>query len=260
MPKGVKGSHLGVKHCKAVDCGHSARHGYEFCKKHGGGKRCTAVDCGSSARDGYEFCKKHGGEKCLKCDKPAQSRKLCFQHGGGTRCATCRVFCVRLKKQECWVCRTGTERAKQFEYEVRVAIDACSYLPRYSYYDTILPCAPNLKRGDFWFLLPDYSVVLEVDENMHKLYNPECEVSRLQRLHDQRPDAPLHVIRYNPHSSMPRKLDVLCARIKLALDQQPARDTGGGIHTEYIGYSSDRVDTLSTAASAMHAQALAAYA
>jgi hypothetical protein len=236
-----------------VVCNRAARGALDRCCLHGGGKRCQVANCANGARG--TFCKKHGGDKCLKCEQPAQSRKLCINHGGGTKCAMCHMFCVRIKGQECWVCRTGTERAKQYEHGVQLAIEACAYLPRFSYRDAILPCAPNLKRGDFWFLLPDYSVVVEVDENMHRHYNMECEVARLQRLHDQRPGEPLHVIRFNPHCSMPFKLAYLCSRIQVALEHKTARASEDGIHVEYIGYSDDRVYDLQKATTTAHMQA-----
>ena len=248
-------NHGGGKRCTV--CNRAARGALNLCCLHGGGKRCKADHCTNGARTGAIYCKKHGGDKCLKCDQPAQSRKLCINHGGGTKCASCHLFCVRLKGQECWVCRVGTERAKQYEYEVQQALLTCSYLPRFSYRDQVLPCAPNLKRGDFWFLLPDYSIDLEVDENMHRHYNLECEVARLQQMHDQRPDVPLHVIRFNPHYSMPFKLEHLCERIKIALENKPAYASADGIHVEYIGYSESRMQDLETVASSMHTQAYA---
>jgi hypothetical protein len=248
-------NHGGGQRCGSQGCTRAARSN-GLCSKHGGGKRCNTPGCPRGARAPNSMCKQHGGDACKQCAEPAQSRGLCIRHGGGSKCGVCNLYSVRLKGQWCWSCRKGTARAKQYEAEVEEAILACPSLPRFSYRDRMLPCAPNMRRGDFWFLLEDYSVVLEVDENMHKHYTPECEVTRLQMLHDQRPGSPLHVIRYNPQASMPFKLQVLCDHIARALQSQPARQQQTGIHVDYIGYVEDRMMQLGDAESSMHALAM----
>ena len=97
--------------------------------------------------------------------------------------------------------------------------------------------ATNRRKGDFWYLLPTHSVVLEVDERFHSLEEVSCEVSRIWDLKDQNPLA-MYLIRYNPHWPFrPDKLDVLLSRVRYALlNHEVASNAFGGVFIEYLGY------------------------
>lgn len=75
-------------------------------------------------------------------------------------------------------------------------------LGSYSYSDETLPCSPNRRRPDFVWVLKDRIVILEVDEDAHRFYNRECEVSRVTELMEQGQGLPLVLIRFNPLKSL----------------------------------------------------------
>ena len=134
---------------------------------------------------------------------------------------------------------------RQWEWEVKDRLEASEDLRHYSYYDETLPCAPNRRRGDFWYLLPTHSVVLEVDEHFHGRSEVSCEVGRIWELKEQNP-LPMYLIRYNPHWPFrPDKLDVLLSRVRYALvNPEVASSAFGGVFIEYLGYPSTRIDAL----------------
>lgn len=86
-------------------------------------------------------------------------------------------------------------------------------LGSYSYYDETLPCSPNRRRPDFVWVLEDRIVILEVDEDAHRFYNRECEVSRVTELMEQTRGLPLVLIRFNPLKSLLNDLRELLVEV-----------------------------------------------
>tara|TARA_R110000803_G_scaffold50829_1_gene105379 strand:- start:525 stop:1244 length:720 start_codon:yes stop_codon:yes gene_type:complete len=76
--------------CLESDCKNGARHGNEYCIKHGGGRRCLYQDCKNGAARPTDYCVKHGGGKRCKepdCKQSAINKtNYCVKHGGGNRC------------------------------------------------------------------------------------------------------------------------------------------------------------------------------
>jgi hypothetical protein len=123
------------------------------------------------------------------------------------RCADCRIFLVAFKEGVCYTCRVGSGRVKQFEMMVKDYLDAHpESVGLYSYEDVTLPCSPNRRRPDFVWILPDRMVVLEVDENAHRHYNRECEISRVTEVMEQSRGLPVFLIRFNPRKTLLQKM------------------------------------------------------
>ena len=176
-------AHGGGARCDAPDCTKSAVGATTKCVAHGGGARCDVPDCTKSAAGATTKCFAHGGgarcdvPDCIKSAQGATTK--CKTHGGWIRCNTCTLISVRKMGQNCYECRKGTAKFKQWELEVRETLLQEADLCHFSYEDAILPCSPNKFRGDFWWLLPTHSVVLEVDENYHRYYESSCELKRI---------------------------------------------------------------------------------
>lgn len=194
--------HGGGKRCATEGCKNSAVEATNYCKGHGGGTRCATEGCVKSARGGTDYCVNHGGGKrCATegCEKSAQGASdYCCKHGGGTQCALCAQFSVPRRGFLCWTCRQGTSRLEQFEACVENFLLQHQTLRNFTYRDESLPCAPNRRRPDFTYVLPDRVVVLEVDEQEHRYYNKTCECVRVLELHEQAQGKALFVVRFNP--------------------------------------------------------------
>lgn len=156
--------------------------------------------CGKHALDGMQNLRH---KRCQRgCGKFAQGKtNFCADHGGGAKCASCKQICVASEGMWCYNCRTGTERLKQRELMVKEFLNENS-LGSYSYHDETLPCSPSRRRPDFVWVLKDRIVILEVDEDAHRFYNRECEVSRVTELMEQTGGLPLVLIRFNPLKSL----------------------------------------------------------
>ena len=255
--------HGGGKRCQTEGCSKSAIGATNYCKAHGGGKRCLTEGCSKSAVDATNYCKAHGGGKrCLiqgcsksargvgvtgyciahgggkrcqteECSKSAQGvADYCVAHGGGTRCALCNQFWVRYQGFHCYGCRKGTQRVKQLECMVKDYLDEDQNLQHYTYYDQTLPCAPNLRRPDFTYLLSDRIVILEVDEDAHRYYNQECETRRITELMEQVGGKPLILLRFNPLKS-------LLGEMKTTLKHMFFQPLTGLLYVEFLGYEQD---------------------
>ncbi|KAK3253358.1 hypothetical protein CYMTET_2506 [Cymbomonas tetramitiformis] len=136
---------------------------------------------------------------------------------------------------------------KSVEATVKGWLDATDDLNKYSYRDETLPCAETRVRADFWYLTEDHSVVLEVDEHHHQSYEVTCEIVRMQKLHDQRPEYPLHLIRFNPHCDDPFKRETLLKTLRDAIAMpNRSRNEPSGILVEYIGYPRSRERLMRT--------------
>ena len=175
---------------------------------------------------------------------------MCASHGGGQRCVTCRIFSVRRKGDECYVCRVGKDRIKQFEIQTMEFLKEQPDLCNWTLYDTPLPCRHGEQRAfrpDVMWVLDDRYVILEIDEHEHRLY---CSVAEEDRLHELRDELQLHgadkylvVLRYNPNESyqtLATKQTRLAATLRDAFETREAQQAPSGILKLYVGYSGKR--------------------
>ena len=130
----------------------------------------------------------------------------------------------------------------------------------WSYRSHRLPCAPTTRYPDYLFVSPagEHVVLLEVDENEHRHYNAECEITRVSEIMDSIDAQNLHVIRFNPHSiglSGLEKRSIVMVAIHDAIRTNFARFNDTGCVIQYIGYSDDRVAALDAIACRLQEQA-----
>lgn len=171
------------------------------------------------------------------------------------KCIICLDTHVRAATDVCFECRKELPRTKSAETAVAEALatgglDGVTLALR----DRPVPCRPKGSpafRPDFCWALDDRVVVLEVDENAHRFYEPVCEVGRLHQLHESFAPRPLLVLRYNPHAPCASHASVpLHVR---ALFVRGLPDTG--LHVEYVGYKREHIADLDAAAHDMHVAA-----
>ena len=75
-------------------------------------------------------------------------------------------------------------------------------------YNKIIDGGCSQHRPDIFIDCLTHSVIIEVDENQHKngkIYNPECELRRLNNLFTDLADRPIVFIRFNPDSYINKK-------------------------------------------------------
>lgn len=114
------------------------------------------------------------------------------------RCASCGLFIVIKKPHLCSYCNPFTsKRRKTRETEILDLLNATSDLPRFIHDKSIGFACGNF-RPDFLFgNFGTHCVVLEVDEDQHKSYDPECERIRMINIVNSQV-LPCVFIRYNP--------------------------------------------------------------
>ena len=209
--KSDKGKARKYRICSFQGCDNYARAPGTLCKGHGGGVRCQHPGCENTSQDG--------------------ATQMCRTHGGGYRyeCSVCSLFAVSSPGGECWTCRKGTKRWRQFEYMVSQKLQEDDLLQHWSYQDKKIPCSSNTRRGDFTYLLPDRVVILEVDEHCHRYYERDCEVTRVLDLHEQCAGKPLIMLRFNPLQQL---LDDMIKQLHLFMSC-PVPDI---LQVEFLGY------------------------
>ena len=113
------------------------------------------------------------------------------------QCSNCCLIDVLNDKNLCQSCGDfiikGAHLAKQ--KEVKAFLDARE--EKYSSYDRILHTQCGRERPDFVFETPTHVVILEVDEEQHKHYQPDCERIRMINI-SQAVGMPVIFLRYNP--------------------------------------------------------------
>eukprot|EP00854_Cymbomonas_tetramitiformis_P030531 gene30531-38173_t len=174
-----------------------------------------------------QFCAK--GRKYFECDvagcvklasRRGSQKTRCRAHGGGHRCATCGLAGVQNLNSNCAMCADHLRTRGAQEATVQGWLDATEDLN---------------------------NVVLEVDEHHHQSYEVTCEIVRMQKLHDQRPEYPLHLIRFNPHRDDPFKRETLLKTLRDAIAMpNRSRNEPSGILVEYIGYPRSRERLMQT--------------
>lgn len=96
-------------------------------------------------------------------------------------------------------CRSGTARLHKQEEEVTAKL--AEWDLHYSDRDKPFTCRGQgcHKRPDFLFFLDQFAVILEVDEDFHRNYVIECEISRIGIVKDIL-KVPIVLVRFHPES------------------------------------------------------------
>ena len=217
-------------------------------------------------------CKLCGGSSICEHGKKKSKCKLCggseiCEHGSRRyRCfdGPCGLIPSSAKCQVCWDtlvtptsgvestyicagCRNefGFGRVKKFEKQAESWFEEEGLI--WSYSGKKLPCAPTNRYPDYVFAGREHCVVVEVDENQHQHYVPECEIARISEIMDSISFISLHVIRFNPHAKdlapTERKATLIKA-IRDAMETNFGVQDVAGCVVQYIGYSQDRIDFL----------------
>ena len=129
--------------------------------------------------------------------------------------------------------------------------DLCNW----TLYDTALPCRDGQQRAfrpDVLWVLDDRYVILEIDEQEHRLY---CTVAEEDRLHELRDELQGHgadkfliVIRYNPneaYQTLATKKSRLADALRDAFLTRDVEQAPSGILKLFVGYSGKRQRELS---------------
>ena len=178
-------------------------------------------------------CKEEGmvdvkSKKCIVCNEhqPSYSYEgdATLTHCGGCKepnmifmfgkyyCRSCHIFIVPTPGDECWTCRTTSNRHKRKEKEIEEAFSTHSELHLHTLRDHAHPCAKSMGiraiRPDWWWEFSAWVLCLEVDEHAHRFEEISCEQKRIHELHEIA-QKPLLLFRYNPDAksllSTPKK-------------------------------------------------------
>ena len=172
------------------------------CKKCGGSSLCEHGREKYYCRncEGGSFCE-HGKYKkrCIKCGGSSMCEHCKYtrknsKYGNGNYCVPCYIFL-----------NPNSEVAKGNRVLKQDVIDNI-YMKMYPDFiwetkDKSLPNDCGVKRRPDYFI--DYGthcLILEIDENQHKNYNKQCEISRLNEISTMVNDKPTIYIRFNPDS------------------------------------------------------------
>jgi hypothetical protein len=107
-------------------------------------------------------------------------------------------------------------------------------------------CATTYRRPDAVWIGQQHSVILEIDEDYHSSYNPACEATRLQQMHDslqflkglQYKTACLRV-GISRHSKFKPDLVETCARILNKWFLNSPNPTPLGMAVCYLNYTKE---------------------
>ena len=183
-------------------------------------KKCDFPDCNKIPSYGYE-----GDKKATKCvthkllDMINIVDKKCIHEKIKSKCSDCRRFLpigevIERYKNSCLVCgiRLGSlnrklerlcmEHSKEFDkrpeiYWREMVIQYMDFEPS-SIDEVVGNCYKY--RPDLTYVTDKVVYILELDEESHKDYEPECELKRLTLLKDSYPNHFMLVLRLNPHS------------------------------------------------------------
>jgi len=157
---------------------------------------------------------------------------------------------VPRKGADCYSCRVGKGRIKQFELETMEFLKEQPDLCNWTLYDTALPCRDGEQRAfrpDVLWVLEDRYVILEIDEHEHRVY---CTVAEEDRLHELRDELQHHgvdkylvVIRYNPnepYQTLATKQARLAATLRDAFQTCEVQQAPSGILKLFVGYTGKR--------------------
>jgi hypothetical protein len=165
------------------------------------------------------------------------------------KCRTCKLFYIRQRGQECATC--GGHRCNSAEYELRDYIK--EWYPD-AVLDKIIEGSCLRYRPDIFIETSWGCLIVEVDEQEHRDYDPNCEVVREFNIH-QALGCDLTIVRYNPDSYKPDGVNTQrltkeerMGALFLAL-QEACETHRAGLHVEYLFYSPDRIAELNGARS-----------
>jgi len=155
-------------------------------------------------------------------------------------CALCTQFKVPTEISLCHVCRRGEDRVKRFEEEMKEFLQERGLL--WSYHNQIFPCAAPgvLRRPDFVIVFATFILIIEVDEHYHKFYTPECELKRIEQLHETAKQ-PIILVRFNPQSRHYGILGNLLDEIIRNGGREAKEDNAFGVYIYFIGYPYSRI-------------------
>ncbi|QJX73896.1 hypothetical protein F-E9_123 [Faustovirus] len=216
-----------------------------------GRKICDDIGCDKYASYGPLFgkvskCKSHApknfytdGKMFPKCDETGCKDIPCYAKVGESypthcdshklegmlniierECDSCKLkYLLPDGKTKCIYCEGATKKHEKIhETRVKKLLDQNGI--NYESHDTIPDVDCNKYRPDFVIDYNTFYVILEVDEEQHKRYNQECEISRMKNLH-QTMGMDTLFIRYNPDSyvdSQGKKIDGMIKRQKILID------------------------------------------
>ena len=132
----------------------------------------------------------------------------CIGHNGGIRCAKCGLYSVKQQGLACFSCRKRTDRVKRLELMVKDFLDMHEYLNMYTYIDSRIACSDINRRPDFAYLVSNtHAICIEVDEDVHRYYNRDCEIARVSEIMQAFEGKPLFLIRFNPLKTRLKELE-----------------------------------------------------
>ena len=192
---------------------------------------------------------------------------------GYKKCGTCEMA-VATTFDDCWPCRTGAKRVKKFEQEVlAVLVTEKLY---WSTYNLQGPCTgkdETRRIADIVYGAEEmsYTVILEIDEDYHRSYTPECETVRMQQLREKYPSKPVFFVRYHPircqikkglvthpgqiRDSSKKEL-IACMKTIFALPPPGEDDLPCGYNVVFLGYPDARVAELASKRESMQHAAM----
>lgn len=192
---------------------------------------------------------------------------------GYKQCVTCK-YSLCWTYDECWPCRTGKGRIKKQEEEIKAFLEENHLYP--SRHDGVGPCkeeGDKAYRCDFILDAHDtnYCIFLEVDEDYHRNYTPECEVVRMHKLRGQLPHKPVFFVRYHPErrqikrdqvktsgaiKAASKKVLLECIRTILTLPAPTEDELPCGYNIVFIGYPEARIEELTSTRERLHHEAM----
>ncbi|QKE50220.1 hypothetical protein F-VV10_0100 [Faustovirus] len=156
--------------------------------KHKINPQCKGEKCKDKPVFGYkgtsnpEYCDTHKLENMVNIiERPCASCKLTYLIPDGI--------------DLCEFCYVGQKIVKEKEEHIKQLLDAKGV--KYDSYNKVVDINCSNKRPDFVIDYNTFFVIIEVDENQHKSYQRDCELTRMKQIHQSMGMDTLF-IRFNP--------------------------------------------------------------
>ena len=166
-------------------------------------------------------------------------------------CVNCQRTNVGTPDAQCAACSKSAVKNTFLENTVKQYLNQHADLALYTHADKALPCAPTRRRPDFYYVLEDRVVVLEVDESEHRYNTTECETRReYELLYAIPPEKRLVIVRFNPNpsrSDMFQAFERLGTKLRQSFVTDDVKYTDDGILRIFINYTSARKRKLASA-------------
>jgi hypothetical protein len=190
---------------------------------------------------------------------------------GHNVCTSCKMA-TAWSFDECWSCRIGKKLKNKFEAEVLTVLGAEGLL--WTAYNRQGACSPGdaMRISDITFEAEmPYTVILEVDEDCHRGYTPECETVRVQQVRETYPDKPVFFIRYHPIrlqvtrgtvttrgliTTKSKEQLIACLKAVFALPPPGENELPCGYNMVFLGYPEGRVEELASKRESMQHEAM----